>query len=70
MPKSLRTGILRKQVVDKKAKKKIEVLRKRTQTIQQRIAGAKEQTDEPDEIERLQQELADVKAEIERLKQS
>ncbi len=56
--------------MDKKAKKKLEVLRKKSQNLQQQIAGAKQQTDEPDEVEKLEKELADIKAEIEKLKNS
>jgi seryl-tRNA synthetase len=56
--------------MDKKAKKRLEVLRQRTQKLQQQIAGAKKQTDEPGEIERLENELNEVKTEIEKLKSS
>ena len=56
--------------MDKKAKKRLEVLRKRTQTLQQKINGAKEQEDEPGEVARLEKEMADVKEEIEKLKAS
>ncbi len=56
--------------MDKKAKKKLEVLRKKTQTLQQQIAGAKQQMDDPDEVSRLEAELASVKEQIEELKKS
>lgn len=56
--------------MDKKAKKRIEVLRKRTQKLQQQLAGAKLQTDDPDEITKIEQEMADVRTEIEELKKS
>ncbi len=54
--------------LDKKAKKRIEVLRQRIQKMNQQLAGAKQQDDEPGEVERLEQEIADSKAEIEKLK--
>ena len=56
--------------MDKKAKKRLEVLRKKTVTLQQRITGTREQEDEPGEVQRLEDELAAVKAEIEKLKNS
>ena len=56
--------------MDKKAKKRLEVLRKRTQTLQQRIADTREQEDEPGEVAALEQQLQEVKEEIEKLKSS
>ncbi len=56
--------------MDKKAKKKIEVLRTRIGKMQQQLSGARSQDDEPGEIERLESEIAAAKAEIEKLKGS
>ena len=56
--------------MDKKAKKRIEVLRKRQEKLRQQLAGAKSQMDDPAEVESIEKEIADVKAEIERLKNS
>jgi hypothetical protein len=56
--------------MDKKAKKKIEVLRQRIQKHRLQLAGAKEQEDEPGEVARLEKDIADALAEIERLKAS
>ena len=56
--------------MDKKTKKRLDVLRKKVQSVQQQLAGARQQTDEPDEIQRLEAEIADLKAEIEKLKNS
>jgi hypothetical protein len=53
--------------MDKKAKKRIEVLRKRIADIQPRLAGARKQMDEPDEVRKLETELAAAQAEIARL---
>ncbi len=54
--------------LDKKAKKRIDVLRQRIQKMNQQLAGAKQQDDEPGEVERLEKDIAESKAEIERLK--
>ena len=54
--------------MDKKTKKRLDVLRQRAQKLQQQISGAKQQNDEPEQLQKLEQELADVKAEVERLK--
>ncbi len=54
--------------MDKKAKKRIEVLRKRIDKLQLLLKGAKEQMDDPDEVVKLESDLAEAKAEITRLK--
>ena len=54
--------------MDKKAKKRIEVLRKRQEKCRQQLAGAKAQTDDPDEITKLENEISEIQAEIEKLK--
>jgi len=56
--------------MDKKAKKRVEVLRQRIQKLNQQLAGARQQEDEPGEVNRLEQEIASVKEEIEKLKAS
>lgn len=56
--------------MDKKTKKRIEVLRKKLPQLQQMLAGAKEQPDDPEEPARLQAELDAAKAEIHKLKSS
>ena len=56
--------------MDKKAKKKRSVLQQRLQKLRQQLAGEKDQQDEPDEVDRLEQEIAAVSAEIENLKAS
>ena len=56
--------------MDKKAKRKLEVLHQRLQKLRQQLAGAKKQEDEPDEISRLEAEFASVEARIEQLKAS
>lgn len=56
--------------MDKKAKKRVEVLNKKIQKLMQQLAGSKEQADDPSEIEKFEQELAAAKAEVEKLKAS
>jgi peptidoglycan hydrolase CwlO-like protein len=56
--------------MDKKAQKRIEVLRKKIAELQPRLAGAKKQMDDPDEVRRLEAELSSAQAEIEKLKSS
>ncbi len=56
--------------MDKKAKKRVEVLRKKMPQLQQLLACAKQQPDDPEEPARIQAELDAAKAEIEKLKAS
>lgn len=56
--------------MDKKAKKRIEVLRHRIQKLQQQLSGAKNQEDEPGEVAKLEAEIAEATTQIEELKKS
>jgi cob(I)alamin adenosyltransferase len=56
--------------MDKKAKKRIDVLQQRLQKLRMQLAGAKKQMDEPAEVARLEKELAEVSAELEKVKAS
>ena len=56
--------------MDKKAKKRIDLLQTKLQTLRQQLAGAKKQMDEPDEVKRLEREIAAATAELEKLKES
>ena len=56
--------------MDKKVKKRIELLHKKIVDIQQRLAGARKQMDDPGEVSQLERELAAAQQEIEKLKQS
>lgn len=56
--------------MDKKAKKRIEVLKKKLPQLQQRLTGAKRQPDDPDEPARIQAEIDKAKDEISQLKAS
>ena len=56
--------------MDKKAKKRVEVLKQRLQKLRQQLAGARQQPDEPDDIRRLEKEIAEAEAELTKLKDS
>jgi peptidoglycan hydrolase CwlO-like protein len=56
--------------MDKKAQKRIELLRKKINDLQQRLAGARKQMDDPDEVRQLESDLAAAKQEIEKIRQS
>ncbi len=56
--------------MNKKVKKKMDALRTRIQKLQQQIAGAKRQEDEPGELARLEGELAAARRELDELKGS
>lgn len=54
--------------MDKKAKKRVEVLRKKITHLQQQLAGAKQQMDDPREVQQLEASIAEALQEIEKLK--
>ena len=54
--------------MNKKVKKQIEVLRQKQEKTQKLLSDAKAQTDEPGEVEKIEAELAAIKAEIAELK--
>ncbi len=54
--------------MDKKAQKRIDLLNKKMKDIQQRLAGARKQMDDPGEVRQLEADLAAAKAEVEKLK--
>jgi len=56
--------------MDKKAKKRIDVLHQKLQKLRQQLAGAKLQPDEPGEVKRLEAEIAAAEAEVQKLKES
>ena len=55
--------------MDKKTKKRIEVLRKKLDKTRQLIVFAKEQTDEPDEVQKLEAQVVEIQSEINSLKE-
>ena len=54
--------------MDKKVKKRLELLNKKLGPLQQQIKGARLQNDDPGELRRLEEEIASVQAEIAELK--
>ena len=54
--------------MDKKAKKRLEVLRQKLQKQEKLLAAAKQQTDEPDEVANIERQINEIKTEIEKIK--
>ena len=54
--------------LNKKQKKQIEAARKKIQKLQQLLTAARRQPDDPDEVPRLEQEIAQQEAEIENIR--
>jgi hypothetical protein len=54
-------------IVDKKQKKQLDAAKTRMQKLRQLLAGARDQPDDPQEITRLKQEIAEVEALIHKL---
>jgi hypothetical protein len=54
--------------MDKKAKKRIDLLHQRLQKLRQQLAGARQQPDDPQEPRRLEKEIVAAEAELEKLK--
>lgn len=55
-------------IMDKKAKKRLEVLRQKVQKTEKLLVAAREQPDEPGEAERIAEQLSQYKAEIAEIK--
>ncbi len=56
--------------MDKKAKKRIDVLHQRMQKLRAQLVGARQQVDDPADITRLEKEIVATEAELARLKAS
>jgi cob(I)alamin adenosyltransferase len=54
--------------MDKKAKKRIEVIQPKLQKLRQQLAGAKSQPDDPQDVVNLENEIKTLTAELEKLK--
>lgn len=54
--------------MDKKDKKRLEVIHQRLQKLRQQLAGAKKQDDEPGEVKKLEAEIASLDAEGKKLR--
>ena len=55
--------------LNKKQKKQLDVARKKQSHLQQQLAGARKQMDDPEEVRRLEKELAAVQADIVKIQQ-
>jgi cob(I)alamin adenosyltransferase len=56
--------------LNKKQKKHLDLDQKKLAQLRSQLAGAKKQLDDPEEVTRLEAEIAQVSARIEKLKQS
>ena len=56
--------------LNKKQKKQLDVARKKVAVLRQQLAGAKRQTDDPDEVGRLEQEVANAVRQIEKIQEA
>jgi cob(I)alamin adenosyltransferase len=54
--------------MDKKGKKKIDVLHQRLHKLRMQLAGARKQMDDPQDVIALEKEINEVNAEIEKIK--
>jgi len=55
--------------MNKKQKKQLDIEHRKLTQLQQQLAGAKKQLDDPQEVRRLEQEIAAANERIEKLKQ-
>ncbi|MGB6043365.1 MAG: hypothetical protein WBF93_09440 [Pirellulales bacterium] len=56
--------------MDKKSKKRIDLLNKRLQKLRQQMSGVKQQTDDPDELDRIEVEIAAAEEELTKMKEA
>ncbi|HUG89310.1 MAG TPA: hypothetical protein VML55_00655 [Planctomycetaceae bacterium] len=56
--------------LNKKQKKQLDLARKRQSHLQQQLAGAKRQLDDPAEVRRLERELAELEQQIAKIQES
>jgi hypothetical protein len=56
--------------MDKKAKKRLDVINKKLQTLRVQLSGSKQQADDLDEITQLENQIAKLEAEAVELKAS
>ena len=54
--------------MDKKAKKRLDVINKKLQTLRPRLAGSRAQADDPSELKQLEDEIAKLEAEAAEIK--
>jgi len=56
--------------MDKKAKKRVEVIKKKLVSLRMQLAGAKQQEDEPGEVAGIEKEIATLEEEATKLRAS
>ncbi|MGB7348190.1 MAG: hypothetical protein WBD20_28455 [Pirellulaceae bacterium] len=56
--------------MDKKQKKRLEVIKKKIESLLPRLAGAREQADDPNEVKQYEDEIAALKAEATAIRES
>jgi len=56
--------------VDKKQKKRLDVINKKLSSLRQQLAGSRQQADDPDELKDLEQTIAKLEAEVAEIKAS
>ena len=61
---------MRRQAMDKRIKKKLDTANQHLQLLRQQLSGAKRQRDEVGEVERLTKQIAELEAEVQKLKAS
>ena len=62
-------NIPRNLIMDKKAKKRIDVLNTRITNLRQQLAGARKQMDDAEEVKNLEKQLAAAEAELAKAKE-
>ncbi|MGD9646822.1 MAG: hypothetical protein AB7U73_13995 [Pirellulales bacterium] len=55
--------------MDKKAKKRIDVLQQKLQKLRQQLAGARKQNDDPDELALLERSVTETESELAKLRE-
>ena len=54
--------------MDRKSKKQLEVARKRLQKLQMQLSGARQQEDDPGEVQQIEEQLVETRNTIAKLK--
>ena len=67
---TLSTTLARFSIMDKKDKKRLDVIHQKVLQLRQQLAGARKQEDEPGECQRLEQEISKLEAEAKKLRGS
>jgi hypothetical protein len=68
LPRDIQLTGERLMGLNKKQKKQIEVARKKIQNFQQKLAGCKQQMDDPEEVRNLENAISEQESAIEKIK--